>query len=239
MLDDSLLEAITKNNSSKKLEGFQFERKVENSIVLCLNYGGIYGVNNINRLLQESNPQPLYQLNGLGYKIDDPILFNETSRFGDSIHNNLKGVISSIKELEQCITFTIKAYKNIGDDGNLGFKIISKGQDYTEIEFEVYRHNTDDEDRVNNVVPFQVAYAISIHKAQGLEYDNVFVVVSNEIEEQITHNIFYTAITRAKKHLTIYWSPETEKKVLESLKSLQLLKAKNIDRDYNLLKGRM
>ena len=32
----------------------------------------------------------------------------------------------------------------------------------------------------------------------------------------ITHNIFYTAITRSKKDLTIYWSPETQEKVISS-----------------------
>ncbi len=35
----------------------------------------------------------------------------------------------------------------------------------------------------------------------------------------ITHNIFYTAITRAKEKLKIYWTPETESKVLSSLKT--------------------
>ena len=62
---------------------------------------------------------------------------------------------------------------------------------------------------------FQVAYAVSIHKAQGLEYKSVKIVITNEVEELITHNIFYTAITRAKETFKIYWSPETEKKILE------------------------
>lgn len=78
-------------------------------------------------------------------------------------------------------------------------------------------------------MPFQIAYAISIHKAQGLEYDSVKIVITNEVEERITHNIFYTAITRAKSKLKIYWSPETEKSVLESLK------IKNSNKDANLL----
>jgi ATP-dependent exoDNAse (exonuclease V) alpha subunit len=30
----------------------------------------------------------------------------------------------------------------------------------------------------------------------------------------VTHNIFYTAITRAKEKLKIYWTPEAEKNVL-------------------------
>ena len=52
--------------------------------------------------------------------------------------------------------------------------------------------------------------------AQGLEYDSVKVVITKEIEERITHNIFYTAITRAKKRLRIYWSSESQKKIIES-----------------------
>ena len=30
-------------------------------------------------------------------------------------------------------------------------------------------------------------------------------------------NLLYTAITRAKEDLKIYWTPETEKKILEGL----------------------
>lgn len=63
-----------------------------------------------------------------------------------------------------------------------------------------YVDNDACEKRSDEVVPFQVAYAISIHKAQGLEYNSVKVIVTNEIEELITHNIFYTAITRARKN---------------------------------------
>ena len=78
--------------------------------------------------------------------------------------------------------------------------------------------------------PVQIAYAVSIHKAQGLEYRSVKIVITNETEERITHNIFYTAITRAKEKLKIYWSPETEKSVLEKLA------VKDSKRDANLLK---
>ena len=80
-----------------------------------------------------------------------------------------------------------------------------------------YRSTDDDDDSTQAVIPFQVAYAVSIHKAQGLEYKSVKIVITSEVEELITHNIFYTAITRAKENLKIYWSPETEKKILEGL----------------------
>lgn len=62
-----------------------------------------------------------------------------------------------------------------------------------------------------------------------LEYDSVKIVITNETEERITHNIFYTAITRARKKLKIYWSPETEQSVLSRLE------AKNNNKDAFLL----
>jgi ATP-dependent exoDNAse (exonuclease V) alpha subunit len=76
----------------------------------------------------------------------------------------------------------------------------------------------DDDDALHTVVPFQVAYAVSIHKAQGLEYDAVKIVVTNANEEDLTHSIFYTAITRARRHLRIFWTPETQRKVLANLR---------------------
>jgi len=100
------------------------------------------------------------------------------------------------------------------------------------ISFSINRYRStdeDDEDDDSTLVPFQIAYAVSIHKAQGLEYDSVKIVITNETEEQITHNIFYTAITRAKNKLKIYWSPETEKSVLERLE------LKNYNKDAYLL----
>lgn len=81
------------------------------------------------------------------------------------------------------------------------------------------------------MIPFQVAYAVSIHKAQGLEYNSVKIVIADEIEEQITHDIFYTAITRAKEELKIYWSAETEEKVIKNLKLL------DYNKDINLIKN--
>ena len=72
--------------------------------------------------------------------------------------------------------------------------------------------------RYRTIVPFQIAYAVSIHKAQGLEYNSVKIIITDEVEECITHNIFYTAITRAREKLKIYWTPEVEEKVLNRIK---------------------
>ena len=74
----------------------------------------------------------------------------------------------------------------------------------------------DDENEYGHIIPFNLAYAISIHKAQGLEYESVKIVITSNIEERINKNIFYTAITRAKKNLKIYWNSDTQTKIFDS-----------------------
>ena len=70
----------------------------------------------------------------------------------------------------------------------------------------VYNDEMKDEDRIKTIIPFQIAYAVSIHKAQGLEFNSVKIVIPSNNAEKITHDIFYTAITRAKKLLIIVGS---------------------------------
>ena len=131
--------------------------------------------------------------------------------------------------------FTIEIYLVVNELDVLGLDLVlldSVAENTSVICFKVELQNDGDEDDddLGSIVPFQIAYAVSIHKAQGLEYDSVKVVITNEIEEMVSHNIFYTAITRAKEKLKIYWSPETEKRVLENMK------VQFNDKDYRLLK---
>lgn len=55
-LDDRIEESLAKNRYSKVLDGSLFHRESADEIVLCLNYDGLYGINNVNRFLQASNP---------------------------------------------------------------------------------------------------------------------------------------------------------------------------------------
>ena len=100
-------------------------------------------------------------------------------------------------------------------------ELINNMEDSTRIRFTVYayndeKNNEDEALRMKSVIPFQLAYAVSIHKAQGLEYDSVKVIIPRSNSEKITHGIFYTAVTRAEKNLKIYWSSETMEEIVES-----------------------
>lgn len=49
----------------------------------------------------------------------------------------------------------------------------------------------------------KLAYAISIHKAQGSEFRDVTVVLPANASSMVTRNLLYTAVTRAKESVTI------------------------------------
>ena len=234
-LDDAILEPLVKNGYVARLDESIFEHSGNDEIILCLNYDGLYGINNINRFLQNSNPSPPVTWGINTYKVGDPILFNESNIFSPLIHNNSKGWIVDIRPEEKQIWFDIELEESINEIDAWGYDFVLLGESENGnsiISFNVNKHRSTDEDDDDNdstVVPFQVAYAVSIHKAQGLEYDSVKIVITNEVEERITHNIFYTAITRAKNKLKIYWSPETEQAILSRLEP------KNSNKDAYLL----
>lgn len=50
------------------------------------------------------------------------------------------------------------------------------------------------------------AYAITIHKSQGSEFDVVLIVLSQSAPMLLTRNLLYTGITRAKKMLIVIGS---------------------------------
>lgn len=225
-LKDNILESMTRNGYTNVLNESIFEDLEEDEIILCLNYDGLYGINNLNKFLQSNNANPPIDWNIQTYKVGDPILFNETERFAPIIYNNMKGRIVGIDKSETQIQFDVEIDKAInemqasGYDFELVGTAVESGNSI--IRFVVNKQGDTDEDDepLESVVPFQVAYAVSIHKAQGLEYSSVKIVITSETEEMISHNIFYTAITRAKEKLKIYWTPEAEKKVLEGFQKL-------------------
>jgi hypothetical protein len=217
-LDGDVAEMMARNGYSAALDTTLFVAEREDEIILCLNYDGLYGINNINRFLQSSNPARAVTWGAATYKVGDPVLFNETERFRPVIYNNLKGRIVGIEQAPGWIQFDVELDRPLSEFDCDGEELRWMGG--STVRFSVYEHHSSDEDddSLDTSVPFQVAYAVSIHKAQGLEYDSVKIVVTSANEDDITHSIFYTAITRARERLRIFWTPETQQAVLKSLR---------------------
>lgn len=211
----------------------------DDEVVLCLNYDGKFGLNNMNQYFQNANTKSkAFSWAEWIFKIGDRIIFLDTRR-SSLLYNNLKGTIENIVKTTSSIIFTIdiKAYLTEEQCKDESFEYIANIDDGTRIRLEVIAWDDElpEEDRIKTVIPFQIAYAISIHKAQGLEYKSVKVVIPSSNAERITHAIFYTAITRAKEKLKIFWSAETMDAIVKSFteqkvehRTLRLIKDKLI-----------
>ena len=224
-LDAGITEKTIDEDYSEIISESIFENRKEEEIVLCLNYDGPYGINNINRYLQMTNPSESIEWGVNSYKVGDPIIFSDVRRFSNVLYNNLKGKIYGIEKNEDSISFKVFVERIISDFEAFYYSIniLSRDDDGSIIEIKVSRKEDDDkDDEIGNIVPFVVSYATSIHKSQGLEFDSVKIIISDESEELISKNIFYTAITRSKNHLKIYWSPECQNKVINNMKDYSL-----------------
>ena len=84
------------------------QKKDSDEVVLCLNYDGKFGLNNMNNYFQASNKGKAVNWGEWTYKEGDQILFNDSKRF-PILHNNLKGRIVRIEKIpKKEISFTIK-----------------------------------------------------------------------------------------------------------------------------------
>lgn len=63
----------------------------------------------------------------------------------------------------------------------------------------------------------RLAYAISIHKAQGSEYENVIMPILPNYHMMLRKKIIYTAMTRAKKKLILLGDVNTLKEAVKTL----------------------
>lgn len=210
----------------------------DDEVVLCLNYDGKFGLNNMNQYFQNANTKSEeFSWAEWIFKIGDRIIFLDTRR-SSLLYNNLKGTIVNIVKTVSSIVFTIdiKTYLTEEQCKYESFEYVENTDDGTRIKLEVIAWDDElsEEDRIKTVIPFQIAYAISIHKAQGLEYKSVKVVIPSSNAERITHSIFYTAITRAKEKLKIFWSAETMNAIVKSFTEQEIE-----HRTFQLIKDRM
>ena len=220
--DKKAINILSNQEYTQPLSEEIFTEETKDEVVLCLNYDGMYGINNINKIKQSANSNPEFTFGIDTYKKGDRILFNDCPRFRDFLYNNLKGTIIDIDidPESRCWWFTIEIDEEAVELDNCPGDISiceGEGEGKINVHFKVneFIDKEDDENEYGHIIPFNLAYAVSIHKAQGLEYDSVKIVITSNIEDRVTKNIFYTAITRAKKNLKIYWSSDSQTKIFD------------------------
>lgn len=147
--------------------------------VLAPMYSGVCGIDAINKMIQEKfNNNPVILEKN-----------NKAYKIGDKVlqlqNNPDLGIMN-------------------GDDG---FILDYEKKDKKEILYinfgeKIVEYNTDELENLT------LGYAISIHKSQGSEYENVIIPIVPSFYIMLKPKLIYTAITRAKSKLIILGKPE-------------------------------
>ncbi len=135
-IDDDIAEVMAHNGYSTVLDKTLFEPQGQDEIILCLNYDGLYGINNINRFLQSSNSGAATTWRVSTYKVGDPVLFNDTERFRPVIYNNLKGRIVGIDRVPGRIQFDVELDRPLSEFDVVGDELEWMGG--STVRFSVY-----------------------------------------------------------------------------------------------------
>ena len=149
--------------------------------ILAPMYKGENGIINLNKVLQNKfNPRTSrtkeLEVGEITYRVGDKVL-QLVNDIDNSVFNGDIGYIVNILSSRQSNSKRNEIHVDF--DGNVVI--------YTPSKFVEITHG----------------YAISIHKAQGSEFDTVIIPISNSYKYMLYNKLIYTAVTRAKKNLII------------------------------------
>lgn len=166
---------------------------------------GLLGVERLNTILQRYlNPQDPKkaekEINGRLFREGDKVM---------QIKNNYQ------LEWEVTTKFGLTVDKGVGVfNGDMG--VITEINQYTEtieVEFDEARKVKYGFDGVEEL---ELAYAITVHKSQGSEYPAVIIPLLQGPRLLYNRNLLYTAVTRAKKCLTIIGSDTVFQEMIQN-----------------------
>ena len=103
-----------------------------------------------------------------------------------------------------------------GDTGIL--RTLNEFAETVEVEFEDGRWA---EYSFKQLEELELAYAITIHKSQGSEYPAVVIPILSGPKMLLNRNLLYTAVTRARKCVTVVGSEETLREMIRNEKQQQ------------------
>ena len=161
---------------------------IENFQVLAPMYKGVNGIDNLNELMAN-----IFNPNNEKVQIGDKYyrIGDKVIQLVNDVENNVFngdiGYIDNIEYIDKKIVVTIDFISN---------KVKYESGDFDK---------------------FTLAYAISIHKSQGSEYDNVVIVLSSSFKRMFYNKLIYTAVTRAKSSLIILGSLESFNSSVQTL----------------------
>lgn len=168
---------------------------------------GLLGVERLNQILQRylNPPDPSKKEKEYGQG-----LFREGDKVMQ-IRNNYQ------LEWEIRGRYGISVDKGVGVfNGDTGIlKTINEFSETAEVEFEDGRCA---EYSFKQLEELELAYAVTIHKSQGSEYPAVVIPLLSGPRMLLNRNLLYTAVTRARRCVTIVGSEETFREMIKNEK---------------------
>ena len=147
--------------------------------ILAPMYKGENGIDNLNNILQKIYNPPSNEKNEITYL--------------DVIYREGDKVLQLVNDLDNNVF-----------NGDIGY-IESINGNKIEIDFE----GNIVEYEKKNLKQIKHAYAITIHKSQGSEFEHVIMPISNSYYKMLYNKLIYTGVSRAKKTLTIVGDPHS------------------------------
>lgn len=166
---------------------------------------GLLGVERLNLILQkylnpEESGKPEVEINGRIFRNGDKVM---------QIKNNYQ------LEWEVCTKYGMTIDKGMGIfNGDMGIVVgINAFDEEIVVEYDEHR-------RVKYpyalTEELELAYAITVHKSQGSEYPAVIIPLLQGPRLLYNRNLLYTAVTRAKKCLTIVGSDQVFQEMIQN-----------------------
>jgi exodeoxyribonuclease V alpha subunit len=150
--------------------------------ILAPMYKGENGIDNLNILLQQIfNPKSKDK--------DEVIIGTITYRVGDKILNLVNDIDNNIYN---------------GDIGYISEVNLNSKTDFLIVDYD----NNQVSYKRENIYTITHAYAISIHKSQGTEFDHVIMPITLSFSKMLYNKLLYTGVSRAKKSLVLIGSIE-------------------------------
>ncbi len=169
--------------------------------ILCPSKIGDTGTQNLNSVLQEAVNPPSKDKNeyNSGYRL---------FRVGDKV-----------MQTKNNYNIHWESYDSEGDgifNGDIGFiEAIDIRRDAIVIDFSGKRA-TYSKEQLNEI---ELAYAVTVHKSQGSEFDAVIMPVISVTDKLCYRNLLYTAVTRAKKLMILVGTTECVNKMIDNRKT--------------------
>lgn len=147
-----------------------------NHQILCVLNNGIFGVNIINKNIEDN----MYKNNMIKYiyihkelwYVGKPILITKNNQYLNVFNGNI-------------------GITNINKNGILQVSFLKENNTINNIPVKILTH-------------YQTAWAITIHKSQGLEFLNTALILPEMYSSFLNQDIIYTGVTRSKEKLSIF-----------------------------------